>query len=225
MPKQPIYQLYCRLQDSDILTYRIIQVPKSKTLAQLGYILMTAFEMQASHLYEFVQYTPVGNQKYRELRARRFVADFDEDEFASVPAEKAASYRISRIFDQYCGRVEFRYDFGDGWVVSVSLDEILVNQSMPASEYPRVIAGAGWGIVEDVGGTGGLTVLQQAFQNHLGDDYATYSQWLGVNAFDLHNFDLDEMNQRLKKIPLIYRKVYEDNHQPSEAIWRYIQRN
>lgn len=224
MPKQPIYQFYCRLQEADILTYRIIQVPKSKTLAQLGYILMTAFEMEASHLYEFVQYTPDGNQRRNGLGARRYVADFDDDEYAPIPADKAGDYRISRIFDEYCGRVEFRYDFGDGWVVSVSLDEILFNQPLPASDYPRVIAGAGWGIVEDVGGVGGLQRLQEAFDEHRGDEYAEYSRWLGVADFDLHDFDLDEMNRRLKKIPSVYRKVYEANQQPSEAMIRYIQR-
>ncbi|WP_082611758.1 IS1096 element passenger TnpR family protein [Lacticaseibacillus manihotivorans] len=96
--------------------------------------------------------------------------------------------------------------------------------TLPASDYPRVIAGTGWGIVENVGGDGGLQRLQEAFVEHRGDEYAEYSQWLGVTEFDLHAFDLDEMNQRLKKIPPVYRKVYEANQQPSEAMIRYIQR-
>jgi hypothetical protein len=66
---------------------------------------------------------------------------------------------------------------------------------------PRVLDGAGFGIVEDVGGAGGLEDLAKAFKKKKGADYKQFSEWLGIEELDITAFDLDDMNFRLKRIP------------------------
>lgn len=53
MASQPLYQLYLELEDYEPKIWRRIQVMNNIKFARLGYIIMTLFEMQASHLYEF----------------------------------------------------------------------------------------------------------------------------------------------------------------------------
>ena len=47
---QPIYQFYAELKDYKPLIWRRFQVAGNITLAQLGYVTMTLFEMKGSHL-------------------------------------------------------------------------------------------------------------------------------------------------------------------------------
>lgn len=51
MAIQPIYQFYAELNDFEPKTWRCFQVLGNTTIARLGYIVMTLFEMQASHLF------------------------------------------------------------------------------------------------------------------------------------------------------------------------------
>ena len=51
MASQPIYQFYAELKDYKPLIWRRFQVAGSITLAQLGYVTMTLFEMKGSHLF------------------------------------------------------------------------------------------------------------------------------------------------------------------------------
>lgn len=53
MASQPLYQLYLELEDYEPKIWRRIQVMNNIKFSRLGYIIMTLFEMQASHLYEF----------------------------------------------------------------------------------------------------------------------------------------------------------------------------
>lgn len=49
MAAQPIYQFYVELEDYKPKMWRRFQVMKGLTMACLGYIIMTIFEMEASH--------------------------------------------------------------------------------------------------------------------------------------------------------------------------------
>ena len=48
MASQPIYQFYAELKDYEPKMWRRFQVPGNITMARLGYILMTMYEMQAN---------------------------------------------------------------------------------------------------------------------------------------------------------------------------------
>ena len=81
---------------------------------------------------------------------------------------------------------------------------------------PRVLAGEGYGIVEDCGGPGGLEQLAKAFKRKRGPQYEEYCEWRGVDDLDLFSFDLDDMNYRLKKVPRIYADAYEYRLEPTK---------
>ena len=53
MAIHPVYRFYAELTDYTPKIWRRFEVNGSKTIAELGYIIMTIFEMQASHLFCF----------------------------------------------------------------------------------------------------------------------------------------------------------------------------
>jgi hypothetical protein len=106
---------------------------------------------------------------------------------------------------QFC----LNYDFGDNWLVTLTLEKVIVDKKLPGRELPRVLEGEVYGIVEDCGGTTGLEELAKAFKAKRGPRYRELRDWLGVNDFDMTAFDLDDMNFRLKKLPRIYAEIYE----------------
>ena len=99
-----------------------------------------------------------------------------------------------------------------------------MDKDFPAKELPRVIEGANFGIVENVGGIWGLTEFVKAFKKKKGSQYREYCEWLGIKDFDITAFDIDDMNFRLKKLPRIYKQIYEDNISPSPAWIDLIER-
>ena len=235
MASQPIYQFYAELKDYEPKIWRRFQVPENITMARLGYILMTMYEMKANHL--FCVTVPIrDNVKLDETlsgvgsvfpdKSWRF--EIGNEELFPGEGEKvfdASTYKMRSILQSCQGeKLTLEYDYGDGWEVEITLESVLEDKELPGRELPRVLAGEGYGIIEDCGGTGGLEQLAAAFRQKSGDDYENYREWLGRDESDLTAFDLDDMNLRLKKVPRIYMELYEYGCAPSQRSLDFLER-
>lgn len=249
MASHPIYQFYAELDDFKPKIWRRFQVLGNISVARLGYIVQVLFEMTASHLMAFAvpkdeNFRAYYQKKHPGTDSDNIVSifgdgdkktiwryemmdeDFEqfEDPHRNVFVADAVVTRLHRAVSEPGERIDFNYDFGDDWWVSLTLEKVLEDKELPGSELPRVLEGAGFGIVEDVGGTGGLTDLTRAFKKKKGPDYEQYSEWLGITDFDITAFDIDDMNYRLKKIPRIYKQCYEDRLAPTQRSIDLIER-
>lgn len=234
MASQPIYQFHAELKYYQPKIWRRFQVLGNITVARLGYIIMTLFEMQASHLFcidvmrrknlynYFAEFYPLAEiQKMfppneideisRYEVQNEMTVDFEDEE-----AHNATEFKISKIVTTAGDELAFYYDFGDGWEVKVILEKIFEDKELPGRELPRVLEGKGYGIIEDCGGVPGLIELSEAFQLRKGDQYEVLSEWLGMTELDLSSFDIDDMNYRIKKIPRIYADIYERGLKPTQ---------
>ena len=235
MASQPIYQFYAELKDYEPKIWRRFQVPENITMARLGYILMTMYEMKANHL--FCVTVPIrDNVKLDETlsgvgsvfpdKSWRF--EIGNEELFPGEGEKvfdASTYKMRSILQGCQGeKLTLEYDYGDGWEVEITLESVLEDKELPGRELPRVLAGEGYGIIEDCGGTGGLEQLAAAFRQKSGDDYENYREWHGRDESDLTAFDLDDMNLRLKKVPRIYMELYEYGCAPSQRSLDFLER-
>ena len=235
MASQPIYQFYAELKDYEPKIWRRFQVPENITMARLGYILMTMYEMKANHL--FCVTVPIrDNVKLDETlsgvgsvfpdKSWRF--EIGNEELFPGEGEKvfdASTYKMRSILQGCQGeKLTLEYDYGDGWEVEITLESVLEDKELPGRELPRVLASEGYGIIEDCGGTGGLEQLAAAFRQKSGDDYENYREWLGRDESDLTAFDLDDMNLRLKKVPRIYMELYEYGCAPSQRSLDFLER-
>lgn len=227
MAKKTIYQFYAELQDYEPKIWRRFQVVKDIRISRLAYTTMTMFEMKASHLYsvndnfgkrvlaDFVsRYPEKSSDEIKELtgineeEVRRYQIINPEFDYLddTHDASEAKTHQLGLKIGE---SIELDYDFGDGWGVKLVLEEIIEDEKTDRREFPRVLEGAGFGIVEDCGGPGGLEELAEAFAKKSGEMYEQLSAWLGVDDLDLVRFDIDDMNFRVKKVPLIYEYLYE----------------
>ena len=244
MATKQIYQLYAELKDYSPKIWRRFEVVSNITIARLGYILMTLFEMQAHHLFCFDlpfsenyrirmadQYSPeeidkltraffTKNPGYRNLRLE-LKNEYIDSSPDSVDAAEALLKKMLNLIGE---RIDFTYDFGDNWEVITKLEKVYSDDTTPASDFPRVLEGAGFGIIEDCGGVPGLADLSAAFKKKSGKAYKEYSEWLGTADLDLGVFDLDDMNFRLKKLPRIFCDIYERDLEPTQRSIDIIER-
>lgn len=121
-------------------------------------------------------------------------------------------------------KMMFSYDYGDGWQISLVLEKVIIDKELSGKELPRVLEGAGYGIIEDCGSTSGLEALAKAFKKKSGTQYKKYSEWLGRDDLDMAAFDIDDINFRLKKVPKIYTDIYEYRLEPTKRSLDLLQR-
>ena len=225
-----VYQFYAELEDYKPKIWRRFQVKGDITVAMLGYIVMTMYEMKASHLLSIEHEKPFLTATGRQSKRMQLICRYgisgntlDED-FDDADSEDATMTKLSTLNLEVPSRMVVWYDFGDDWRVLVTLEKELDGLGLSLKELPRVLEGEGLGIVEDCGGIYGLADLARAFKEKKGEEYDEYRSWLGVDDLDLAKFDLDDMNFRLKKIPAIYAKAYEQRAYPSQRSIDLIER-
>lgn len=237
LASQPIYQFYAELSDYTPKLWRRFQVFGNITMARLGYIVMTLYEMQAEHLFQMVY--PIQENFEREMKAKhieedipilseqvwRFQVDDSENFFPEEMPERerlsdAAAHNIRSVLGASPGEQLFmEYDFGDGWEIKLTLEAVIEDK-----ELPRVLEGEGYGIIEDCGGPGGLERIAEAFQKKSGEEYKNLRTWLSRDELDLSSFDVTDMNFRLKKVPRIYRDLYEFGFAPTQQSINLLER-
>lgn len=245
MASHPIYQFYAELCDYEPKIWRRFQVMDHITAARLGYILMTLFEMQACHLFCF-DISFLENLSRRQKRTGsqsdlELLSYLKEDEertqtHIELPCEEddwlefrgtnldASKAKLSQIVREEDNIMHFSYDYGDGWGITLVLEKILYDADLPGKELPRVLEGEGYGIIEDCGGPGGLEELAEAFRKKSGKSYEVFREWLGVDELNLDEFDIDDMNFRLKKVPRIYTDIYEHELPPTKQSLKLLTR-
>ena len=238
MAKHYIYRFKAELQDYKPKIWRTFEIDGGKTMAELGYVLQIMFEMQASHLFCFRD--NVG-ERFQEYMRQRFT----EEELLNVSKNKtdfkmpnwyryeitnegddvylnddeelyqANEIKLRRITSDLPWSFMFEYDYGDGWEVRLELLDC-EEKEVSLANYPRVLEGKGFGIIEDVGGVGGLAELAAALKKGKGQKYDDMCAWLGSTTLNLNEFDIDDCNFRLKKCLRMYRDIYELNYEPTK---------
>ena len=239
MPKHYIYKFKAELLDYKPKIWSTFEIDGGKTMAELGYIIQIMFEMQASHLFCF---RDDFGERFREFMRERFSEEelqkFSEKHNSMMSTENWHRYEITNENDDvYLSEDEkliqadeiklrqittdlpwnfqFEYDYGDGWEISLELlscDE----KEVSLVDYPRVLEGKGFGIVEDVGGVGGLEELSKTLKKGKGQKYDEMCAWLDSTTLDLDEFDMADCNFRLKKCLRIYRDIYENHYRPTK---------
>jgi hypothetical protein len=124
---------------------------------------------------------------------------------------------LKQITNRSGWKLTFEYDYGDGWEVDLTLEEC-VKREVLLTDLPLILDGAGYGIVEDAGGVGGLEELAKALKKGSGGKYDDYCAWLDSATLDLEAFDIDDANFRVKKLLRVYKEIYEYRYEPTEKM-------
>lgn len=216
MAGKPIYEIYAELDGVEPKIWRKFQVISDMTMSRLAYAIMTLFEMEAKHSYkfdvdEFKNYEnglKVTGQKGNEYDAMvkkcqpiaQYGCILEDEEFEEKEGygklENAKDARMRLILKNKGDEVDFYYDFKNGWHIKLRVENKFESDNVKKTELPRVINGQGFGIIED-----------------------------SKKIEESKNLDIWDMNYRLKEIPLIYKKFYEQKIQPSQEEIKLIKRD
>jgi hypothetical protein len=250
MASHPIYQFYAELKGFKPKIWRRFQVMNNITVARFGYINQILFEMKASHLMKIeVPESENFNAYIKSRHPDKELPDGIIDNSNAILCYEMPIawedihlplHRNIKLKDateeMLCNAVrganetlDFFYDFGDGWQLSIVLEKVFDDKNIPGKELPRVLEGEGYGIIEDVGGIWGLTEFVEAFKKKKGGHYKELCEWaefigLDISTFDISAFDFDDMNFRLKKLPRIYQDIYEYDLEPTKASINLLER-
>jgi hypothetical protein len=239
MAFRQIYQFYAELEEFEPKIWRRFQVRSDITVARFAYIVMIMYEMRASHLFrmesqkgkalikkvkehysatdyrKIMKFAPLLEDYRIVYEMKDFIEEMGEIFDDNIKAEDVFEAKLKHAVNEIGETIELYYDFGDNWCVNLTLEKMIEDQDIPSSVLPRILEGEGYGIVEDVGGTRGLSDLSLAFFEERGEAYEEYCRWLGVDTFDISHFDLDDLNFRIKKIPIIYQHIYLEEKEPT----------
>jgi Plasmid pRiA4b ORF-3-like protein len=107
--------------------------------------------------------------------------------------------RLGRFLNQQGDRIQYKYDFGDGWEHDLVLEKRLDPE--PKAQIPACLAGKGACPPEDCGGPWGYADLKETLDDPRHDDHADMLDWLGLDSaehFDPGACDLVEINEVLE---------------------------
>lgn len=180
-----IYQLKVTLKYARPPIWRRFQVRSDIRLATLHTILQDVMGWYGGHLYAF----NAGGVDYGDRAA------LDDPDVESVH-----SARLNEVLRRKGSKLEYLYDFGDGWEHIVLLEEILDPE--PGTKYPVCVKGKRNCPPEDCGGVGGYYELLRALENPEDPECAELVEWIG-GEFDPEEFNCDSVNSLLSRTVIV----------------------
>ncbi|MGH3613406.1 MAG: plasmid pRiA4b ORF-3 family protein [Pseudonocardia sp.] len=178
-PGDPVHQIIVTLTEvTDPPVWRRLLIPAAMPLHQLHDVIQTAMGWQDHHLHSFADGTRTYGHPDPEL------GFIDE--------------RSVRLGDLDGGRIQYTYDFGDGWEHEIVVETIGV--AVPGGRYPRCIGGEGACPPEDCGGAPGYEHLREVLADPADAEHDEMVEWLGLDhtsAFDPTAFDIELVNRQL----------------------------
>ena len=149
-PKQ-IYQLKITLKDIEPPIWRRIQIPSTCTFWDLHSYIQDAFGWTNSHMHQFTYTDDTGAEPI--IIGIPLEPEFEDE----TPALPGWEHKLKRYIEGETSRIEYTYDFGDNWVHTIELEEIL--EPVKGFKYPFCVDGERNSPPEDCGGPHGYAGL------------------------------------------------------------------
>lgn len=180
-----VYRFKITLKDTRPPIWRRIDT-KDVTLEKLHELIQAAMGWTNSHLHQF----EIGDTRYTDPR-------FMEDALDDFGAISYAGVRVSDLVARHGTklRMDYEYDFGDGWQHSVVLEK--ATDAEPGVRYPRCIGGDRACPPEDVGGVWGFADFVEAITDSDHEQHEEFLEWNG--PFDPTAFDAKKATRRMKE--------------------------
>ena len=197
-----IYTFKITYADCDNKIWRIAAVSSNYTLANLGYMILASFDTMAYHLFEM---------KFKGTTY--FLTEEDFEDLPNYDNERYDLFGVHKIGTlglNVGDTIQMTYDLGCCQVFNIELLEINDMLRGHGTAYPKILDGAGRGIVDDMPAFELLEAIRKTDENGHSEIY--YSSSCSVNApeWDYRNYRVDWDNTLLKGIIDRIRDGYEN---------------
>jgi len=177
MPTEHVLQIKVTLRHVKPQVWRRILVPDNYYFWDLHVAIQDAMGWLDSHLHEFVARDPLSGDKVH----------------IGIPLDESlnptlAGWRVpvSLFLNLASRRIDYAYDFGDGWSHSVVLEQIFPRPK--DLTLPACTGGRNRCPPEDCGGPPGYERLLAVLANPRDEEHAEMLEWVG-GAFDPKAFN------------------------------------
>jgi PHD/YefM family antitoxin component YafN of YafNO toxin-antitoxin module len=174
-----VYQFKVTLAGIRPPIWRRVQVPDNYSLWDLHIAIQDAMGWMDCHMHEFEILNPA-TQAMERIGIPADELDWGEQTVAGWTRKMAATFGPDNP------KATYRYDFGDNWVHSVTLEKILLR--VKDRSYPVCLGGKRACPPEDCGGIGGYEELLQILADPDHAEHHAMLDWLG-EPFDAEAFD------------------------------------
>ena len=187
-----IYKFQITYEDCDNRIWRTAEVSSNYTLDKLGCMVLATFDATASHLFQM---------KYKDVTF--FLTDEDMDDLPFVEDEAfdlLFRYKIAQLDMQVGDVIEMLYDFGCDQTFRLALLEIKEMPKGYGRALPKILDGAGQGIIEDIPASELLEIIRKTdADGHSGICYSKYDE-IDAPEWDYRNYNTKTDNSLLKGI-------------------------
>lgn len=133
-----VYKFKVKLREFEEHLWREFEISSSSTVAKLGYAVLAMFEAQGSHLFCI----KFDNERYENV--------FDDIyEGFGIEVIDPTSVKLSSLKLNTGDLLSVEYDYGAGWTFDIEFISSEPMKKGMGTHYPYVVAGKGWGIIED----------------------------------------------------------------------------
>jgi len=161
--------------------WRRLRVVSSCSLEELHRTLQIVMGWSDEHLHQFIKDGECYGVK--------------SDEFASHMVDQRG-YRLEQLLKFENDFMVYEYDFGDGWIHKIELEQILTYNI--GLILPICLRGSRACPPEDIGGAGDYQTFQGIMQNSRHPRYQEVFEWYG-RRFDPDYFNVAETNDFLRE--------------------------
>ncbi len=187
-----IYTFKITYADCDNKIWRIAAVSSNYTLAKLGYMILASFDTMAYHLFEM---------KFKGTTY--FLTDEDFEDLPNYDNERydlLGAYKIGMLGLNVGDTIEMTYDLGCCQVFDIELMEIADMPRGHGTAYPKILDGAGRGIVDDMSASELLEAIRKTDEDGHSEIYYSSDGFDDVPEWDYRNYRVDWDNALLKGI-------------------------
>lgn len=187
-----VYTFKITYADCDNRIWRIAAVSSNYTLAKLGYMVLATFDTMAYHLFEM---------KFKETIY--FLTEEDFEDLPNYDNERydlLGAYKIGMLGLNVGDTIEMTYDLGCCQVFDIELMEIADMPRGHGTAYPKILDGAGRGIVDDMPAFELLEAIRKTDENGHSEIYYSNDGFNDVPEWDYTNYRVDWDNALLKGI-------------------------
>lgn len=181
-PLRSIYQLKITLKGIRPPIWRRLLIAGTVNLEDLHIAIQIVMGWTNSHLHEFAK----GRERY----------GIPDEDFPSDDMRAETDYRLDQVLKKAKDRLNYSYDFGDGWEHEVVLEKILPFDMDVV--VPICVEGKRACPPEDVGGIPGYEMFLEAVSDPANPEYEEMLEWTGGD-FNAEHFDLAQTNDLLRE--------------------------
>lgn len=182
--KANVYKFLIGYKGYEEKIWREVEVSGNYSLSKLAYLVLVSFDTLANHLF-FIEHN--GNHYEIDLYGEC------EEENNVDPT----TISLNKMGLELGSVMKMVYDYGCEQEFVITLKEISDMEKGTSLKYPRIVAGQGKGILDNMFSDDFGEVIKQIDENNKSEQ--TYLSPTGeYELWDYRDFNIDEMNRTLK---------------------------